>query len=116
MSFKQSKIYKITNDLNDKIYVGSTIYKYLSQRMNVHRMMAKAKSQRHSLLYNFMRDSGLEHFKIELLENYECDNREQLNQREQIWHKKLNPQLNEYNADAKNPVIHKVKYISLNLE
>ena len=44
------------------------------------------------------------------MENYECDNREQLNDREQLWHKKLKPQLNEYNADADNPIIHKVTY------
>ena len=110
MSFSKSKIYKITNDLNDKIYIGSTTYKYLSQRMNAHRMMAKAKSQRHSDLYNFMREVGVEHFKIVLLEMYACDNREQLNEREQLWHKKLRPQLNEYNADADNPIIHEVTY------
>ena len=110
MSFRKSKIYKITNDLNDKIYIGSTTYKYLSQRMNVHRMMSKAKTNRHSTLYNFMREIGVEHFQIVLLENYACDNREELNDREQLWHKKLNPQLNEYNADADNPIIHCVCY------
>ena len=34
--YHQSKIYKLTNPHTDKIYIGSTIQKYLSSRMGGH--------------------------------------------------------------------------------
>ncbi len=34
---EHAKIYKITNDINDKIYIGSSTYFRLCERMNVWR-------------------------------------------------------------------------------
>ena len=37
VNYKDSKIYKIVNDENDKFYIGSTSEKNLSNRMARHR-------------------------------------------------------------------------------
>ena len=36
MDYSKTKIYKIESALGDKIYIGSTINKYLSQRFQLH--------------------------------------------------------------------------------
>jgi hypothetical protein len=41
-----------------------------------------------------MRKIGINHFKIILIENFKCDNKEQLNAREEYWRKKLKATLN----------------------
>ena len=43
---ENAKIYKIINDIDDKIYVGSSTYYRLCERMNVHRHHAKDESGR----------------------------------------------------------------------
>ena len=37
MNYQNTKIYKIESHIGDKIYIGSTTKKYLSQRMDKHR-------------------------------------------------------------------------------
>ena len=36
MDYSKTKIYKIESALGDKVYIGSTINKYLSQRFQLH--------------------------------------------------------------------------------
>ena len=97
--YQLSKVYKLINDINDKIYIGSSTYPYLSERLNVHNQMCKnITGRRNSILYNFMREIGKEHFKIELIEKYPCENRKQLVEREQYFLDLLKPELNEFRA------------------
>jgi len=100
---ENAKIYKIINDVNDKIYIGSSTYQYLCNRMNIHRMSCKDTSgRRNSKLYIHMREIGIEHFKIELIEKYECKTKEELKEREQYWIEQIKPELNMFRSIA-NP-------------
>ena len=79
MKYQDGKIYKILNSENDDVYIGSTCQK-LSKRMTNHR--TRAQSNVNNLLYQKMREIGINKFYIELIENYPCENLEQLNKRE----------------------------------
>ncbi len=69
--------------------------------MNSHRQSCKDTSgRRDSKLYNYMRELGVEHFKIELIEIYRCETRNELCIREQYWIDKLKPELNMFRAIA----------------
>ena len=68
--YSKGKIYKILNNIDDEIYVGSTI-KSLSQRMAHHRMILKQRS--HLKLYTYMIELGIDNFYIELIENFPCN-------------------------------------------
>ena len=73
MDYKNAKIYKILNDIDDDVYVGSTCQP-LSQRIEKHRSSIKPTSR----LYRKMIELGKEHFYIELIEETPCENIEQL--------------------------------------
>lgn len=95
VNYNYSKVYKIINSIDDEIYIGSTTYQYLCNRMNQHRMSCKDISgRRDSKLYNKMRELGIENFKIELLEEVKCDNKEALLIKEQEYIDLLKPSLN----------------------
>ncbi len=97
--YQLSKIYKLVNDINDKIYIGSSTYPYLSSRLSAHHQMSKdTTGRRNSVLYNFMREIGIEHFKIELIEKYPCNNRQILFEREQYHLDLIKPELNQFRA------------------
>lgn len=105
-------IYKITNLLNEKIYIGQT-RQPIEKRFLQH---FKADSP----LGQDMREYGIENFTIEIIER--CENQEQLNEREIFWINALNSkQPNGYNvtsggsgyvAKTKNKFFHeKIKYL-----
>ena len=60
-SYQNAKIYKIVNDIDQLIYVGSTI-KSLSQRFSDHKYDAKRYPERK--LYKHFSKYGIDHFKI----------------------------------------------------
>lgn len=60
-------IYKITNDINQKIYIGKT-EKSLEKRFHEHYKDAYDKIKEHRPLYAAIRKYGIEHFHIELIE------------------------------------------------
>ena len=68
-------IYKITNRLNGKLYVGQ-IRQPIEKRFIQH-------SKTNSPLGNAMKDCSLENFAIKVIE--ECEMQEQANQRERFW-------------------------------
>ena len=76
-NYKNGKIYCIRNNINDYIYVGSTIQP-LSKRMSVHRAHAVRAEKQHRPLYTQMNDLGFDAFYIKLIEECPCDNLEQL--------------------------------------
>jgi len=77
--FKNAKIYKITNDYNDDVYVGSTC-NTLVRRFSVHKCDARKHNDR--ALYKLINELGDSRFRIELIENYPCEDKYQLIQRE----------------------------------
>lgn len=69
-------IYKITNTIDDKIYIGQSMYNdpnYLGSGLIIVRLVKKI---------------GRENFKKEILEH--CNSRDHLNEREKFWIKELN--------------------------
>ncbi len=49
--FSKGKIYKITNDYNDDVYVGSTC-DTLGRRFSRHKSASKKEKKKHYKLYN----------------------------------------------------------------
>lgn len=86
-------IYKITNDINDKIYIGQTINS-ISYRFRCHINEANQKDHQNKFHLAIL-EIGPEHFKIEKIE--ECPN-EQLNERECYWIKFYDSVNNGYNT------------------
>ena len=86
MKYHEGKIYKILNSETDDVYVGATCQR-LAKRMMNHR--TKVKEGKETTLYNKMREIGIEHFYIELIKNYPCENSEQLNKREGEWMREI---------------------------
>jgi group I intron endonuclease len=82
---KNGKIYQILNSINEEVYIGSTCQP-LSKRMVYHRSDMKTKKMK---LYDMMKELGVENFYIELVEEYPCDNIEQLRQREGYYIRQL---------------------------
>lgn len=82
-------IYKITNDINEKIYIGQTTKERPTDRFSQHRYLANHPEQETSIsyLHRAMTKEGIEHFFFEIIE--EIPN-EKLNERERFWIKELN--------------------------
>lgn len=80
VSYKNGKIYKLINSVNDKIYIGSTCQS-LGDRMRSHRSAAK-NPLRNSPIYSAMKNIGTDHFKIELIESFSCKSKQELEIRE----------------------------------
>lgn len=75
-------IYKITNNINGKIYIGQS--HYIEARWESHKRNAfyKNSSSYDFALYRAMRKYGIENFSFEIIE--ECQS-EELNKREKYW-------------------------------
>ena len=89
-------IYKISNDINDKLYIGQTT-KTIEERFAAH---CRDSQRENAGCYNYhiyraMRKYGIEHFHIELIE--ECSEK-QLNRKEIYYIKKFNSYHNGYNS------------------
>lgn len=95
--YNNGKIYKIWNDINDDIYIGSTCQS-LSKRMGHHREDSQKSQNMNRRVYQQMNDLGLSHFFIELIEYFPCSNREELNKREGHWIRAEKPILNTHIA------------------
>tara|TARA_B110001452_G_scaffold59630_1_gene46430 strand:+ start:419 stop:991 length:573 start_codon:yes stop_codon:yes gene_type:complete len=99
--YKNSVIYRIycKNPDITECYIGST--KCFEDRFYTHKSACNTKhNKRHNLyLYQFIRDNGgWDNFDREILEYYNCNNEEELKQKEQEYINKYNPTLNIHNA------------------
>lgn len=84
VNYQNSKIYKITDVSYTKCYIGSTCKK-LCQRMSGHRSRYRAwKDGKETGMTSFIlfEEFGVENCKIELVENYPCNSKEELHKRE----------------------------------
>lgn len=95
-------IYKISNDINDKVYIGRTT-RTLNLRWKEHiKSLEKGDTRQ---IYCAMRKYGIEHFTIEPI--YECDNLDELVKAEYILCKQYSAYENGYNmteAGETNPM------------
>lgn len=79
--YSEGKIYKVVNSINSKVYIGSTCQS-LYKRMSAHRTCA-ASNQTKLILWQEIRDIGIEYFTIVLIEALTmCESREELVARE----------------------------------
>lgn len=90
----KGKIYKIYNDVNDKLYIGKTL-DTLENRFRKHQKDSKRQKIEKRPLYNAMNKYGIEHFYIELIEEVDI---EDLSTREIYWIEYYNTYKNGYNA------------------
>jgi hypothetical protein len=75
--FKNAKIYKIYKDINDVIYIGSTC-DTLSKCMSKFRIKSKSRANlSYDKFYMMIRSSYI-NGKIELIENFPCNNADEL--------------------------------------
>lgn len=82
--FSKGKIYKITNDFNDDVYIGSTC-DTLVKRYSLHKASKNVENKMKRPLYDLMREIGTDRFRIELIEDCPCEDKYQLRQREGYW-------------------------------
>ena len=88
------KIYKIINDINDKVYVGKTM-STIEKRFKEHCADSTRRNEENRPLYRAMNKYGIEHFSIHLIE--ECSD-EEASAREQYWIGFYKGYTNGYNA------------------
>ena len=91
-TYLKGKIYKIINEIDDEIYVGSTCNP-LSKRMYDHKGNINRKKETIKL-YKHMDKLDFDNFEIILVENYPCKSKDELNAREEYWRKQLKATLN----------------------
>lgn len=87
-------IYKITNDINNKMYIGKTLHS-IEKRFEEHLKDAQADNKKNRPLYKAIRKYGPEHFHIELIEKTDIHN---LCDREVYWISFYNTYKEGYNA------------------
>ena len=86
MDYNNGKIYRIESSKGDKVYIGSTTKKYLSQRMDKHRSNYKhwKKGNDQGKLSSFILfdEYGVENCSIILIETFACISKDELRAKE----------------------------------
>lgn len=90
----EGSIYKITNDINDKVYIGKTLHT-IEKRFQEHIKDAEKRDNEKRPLYSAMRKYGVEHFSVELVEKVDIA---ELSNREIYWISFYNSYKDGYNA------------------
>jgi hypothetical protein len=80
--YSNGKIYSLESDCTNKIYIGSTSEKSIKRRLSKHKSNHK-RGKRHSCTASKI--LKYEDVKIILLEDYPCNNKDELSKREQEW-------------------------------
>ena len=83
--YSQGKIYKIISDLTDMIYIGSTKRFYLNDRLSKHNWEYREWLKGRKKYVSSFEIIKLENFKIVLIENFPCNSKDELVQREQYY-------------------------------
>ena len=93
----KSKIYKIVNNVNEDIYIGST-KNALRKRFSDHKALSKKDKCKNIRLFILAKEIGWECFRIILIEEFDCPNRQEQLKREQYWIDEFKPSLNKIDA------------------
>jgi hypothetical protein len=80
--YQKGKIYKIVCKTTNKIYIGSTCEKYLSDRLKGHRIAYKYKKDMTNYYCSVFEVLKNNNYYIELIENYPCTCKDELSRRE----------------------------------
>jgi len=90
VNYKDGKIYKIVDNTNGDIYIGSTCCKLLCQRLRQHKNDYKRcinkKRVNNITSYEIIKNND---YYIELIENFPCDSKDELHKRERHYIKTL---------------------------
>ena len=81
------KIYIIKNNINDKVYIGSTNKDNIKHRLYQHILgsINDKQSEKHGKLLRAIKEIGGDNFTIELTEILECDNIDEVGHKEGYW-------------------------------
>jgi hypothetical protein len=99
VDYSQAKIYKITNDVNNDIWIGSTC-DTLVKKFSVHKADAIRNLRKDCIIHNLIREHGFDRFRIQLIEDFPCEDLYQLRQRQGHYIRELSA-INKY-ADDKD--------------
>ena len=93
--YANGKIYKLVNDADKDIYIGSTC-ELLSKRLYWHKLRAKlsAKTRPDRKVYKHLNEIGWDNVQIILIESFPCANKMELMKRERHWVDHFSPSLN----------------------
>jgi group I intron endonuclease len=97
LHYSKSKIYKITNDYNEHVYIGSTC-DTLSKRFSKHKSDSSCKT---NALYKLINEIGFERFRIELICDYPCEDNYQLRQKKSEYIRQYEKTLNLHREEHK---------------
>lgn len=103
---KLGYIYKLVNNVNLDIYIGSTT-NTLKHRLSQH--FGKIPKQSNRKLYKSMIELGKDAFSIILIENVLYEDIKELKAREQDYIRELKPELNMYSACGRDKEKQKLK-------
>ena len=84
MDYKNGKIYKITDIGYNKMYIGSTtqpLYKRFNDHKSKYKHWKNGKDKKITS-YDLFEEFGIDNCKIELIEEFACENRDQLQKKE----------------------------------
>ncbi len=99
VDYSQAKIYKITNDFNNDVWIGTTC-DTLVKKFSVHKAEAIRNVRKECIIQNKIREHGFERFRIQLVEDFPCEDVYQLRQRQGYYIREMKA-LNKY-ADDKD--------------
>jgi group I intron endonuclease len=85
------KIYILTNKVDNETYIGSTTLT-LHERWREHVRTTRKLPER--CLYKHINEVGVDNVSIHLIEEYPCNSKIELELRENVWIRELNPTLN----------------------
>jgi hypothetical protein len=94
--YSKGKIYKVVNDLDDEVYVGKTC-QTLNSRFGDHKSDCRHYVGERKFFVH-LQTLGIEHFRIELIEDYPCETKAELEKRETYWIETLPGTLNTYKS------------------
>jgi hypothetical protein len=87
--YARGKIYKIVDYTNDNIYIGSTIEPILAQRLAKHIRSYKSYLNGKQHFLTSFKILENDNYDIQLIENYPCDSKDELHQREGYYIKTI---------------------------
>ena len=79
--YTKAKIYKLTNDYNNDVYIGHTC-DTLIKRFSKHKEDSRRESYKHRPLYKLINEIGIERFRIDLIEEWGAKDRQEIKQKE----------------------------------
>ena len=83
VNYELAKIYKIIDNTNNNVFIGSTCHKLICKRIGQHktdfRNFNNGKNLKYYLVYDILKNND---YKAYLVENYPCSNIEELQKHE----------------------------------